>query len=166
MKNSLKIVLFALLVFAVTDSYAQKKKKAEDINPLVKECIDSKNYKIQAQSAHPNGWRSISLDSRYSVEVRGDSVFSYLPYFGRAYRLPYGGGEGLIFDAKITDYKVSVTKKGANEIKFRARTREDSYDFILTIFSNGRSSIRVLTENKQSIEFLGEMILRKKSNEI
>lgn len=162
MKNSFKIVLLAFLAFLAMDSHAQKKKRVEDVNPLVKECIDSKNYTIQAHSAHPNGWRSVSLDSRYSIEVRGDSVFSYLPYFGRAYRLPYGGGEGLTFDAKITDYKVLITKKGANEVKFKARTREDSYDFILTIFSNGRSSIRVLTENKQSIEFLGEMTFKEK----
>lgn len=164
MKKYLKIVLLILLAFVAIDSHAQKKRKVENINPLVKECIDNKNYKIQAHSAHPNGWRSISLDSRYSVEIKGDSVFSYLPYFGRAYRLPYGGGEGLIFDAKIVDYKVSITKKGANEIKFKARTREDSYDFILTIFSNGKSSIRVLTENKQSIEFLGEMSFAEKKN--
>lgn len=162
MKNSLKLILLSLLLLLAIDSYAQKKKKANDENPLVKECLDTKHYKIQAQTALPNGWRSISLDSRYSVEVRGDSVFSHLPYFGRAYRLPYGGGEGLIFDAEITDYKMTVGKKGTNEIKFKARTREDSYDFMLTIYPNGRSSIRVFTQNKQSIDFLGEMIFEEK----
>ena len=35
------------------------------------------------------------LTSDYSLEIRNDSVYSYLPYFGVAYNVPYGGGKGL-----------------------------------------------------------------------
>ena len=44
--------------------------------------------------------RSRALTSDYSIEIRNDSVFSYLPYFGVAYNVPYGGGKGLIFNAR------------------------------------------------------------------
>lgn len=161
MKNFVRVVFVLLLSVVVMDGYGQKKKRVQEINPLVKESIESKNYTIRANTALPNGWRSVALDTRNSVEVRQDSVFSNLPYFGRAYRLPYGGGEGLVFDAPITDYKVKEGKKGAIEIEFKARTREDSYRFILIIFTNGNSSIKVFTENRQSIDFLGEMIFKE-----
>lgn len=161
MKKFVRIALVLLLSIAVMDGYGQKKKRVQEVNPLVKENIESKNYKIRANTALPTGWRSVSLDSRYSVEVRQDSVFSNLPYYGRAYRLPYGGGEGLIFDAPITDYKVKDGKKGAIEIEFKARTREDSYRFLLTIYPNGNSSIKVFTDNRQSIDFIGEMLFEE-----
>lgn len=59
----------------------------------------------------PMKGRSRALTSDYSIEIRNDSVFSYLPYFGVAYNVPYGGGKGLIFNAPITGYRKESLKK-------------------------------------------------------
>ena len=90
------------------------------------------------------GGQSIQLSPYYSLKVRNDSVYSYLPYYGRAYMLPYGGGEGLNFEAKVVDYKQEMGKKGSYEITFSARTQEDYYTFHVTVYDNGSSmSVKV-----------------------
>ena len=99
------------------------------------------------------------LTSNYSVEIRNDSVFSYLPYFGIAYSAPYGGrGKGLIFDEKITDHKLIFDKKGTANISFRTRTEEDSYIYWIKVFTSGSADVRVTPNNKQSISYYGEFI--------
>ena len=165
MKNLFKTLLLALLVIIATDSYAQKKRAKNVMSPEIKEQIESKNYKIRAITALPTGGRSVSVNSNYSIEIKGDSISSNLPYFGRAYSLPYGGGEGLVFETSITDYKIESGKKGSLKIKFEARTKEDNYQFILTIYSNGNSSISVSPGNKQSINFIGKLLTKEDINE-
>ena len=89
----------------------------------------------------------------------------YLPYYGRGYNIPYGGGEGLDFDAKIEDYQQKTGKKGNYEIKFSARTREDFYTFYIDVYNNGSSSIHVNMQRRQSIDFLGNLILKEEGKE-
>ena len=62
---------------------------------MVREIVDSGRIKIDVDRAVPMAGRSVNLTSPYSLEIHGDSILSYLPYFGRAYSAPYGGGEGL-----------------------------------------------------------------------
>ena len=79
-----------VLLLAGQSLYAQskKEKKEQKVNE-VKELIDSKRFTVDVDRAIPMGGRSVNLTSPYSLEMRGDSVISYLPYFGRAYSAPY-----------------------------------------------------------------------------
>lgn len=134
----------------------EKKKQAEQ---AVRQLIEAKDYKINVDRAIPMRGGSKNLTSSYSLKVRNDSVYSYLPYFGVAYSLPYGGGKGLLFDESLTDYKIEYTKKGAAKISFKSRNNEDSYTFNLTIFPDGTASIQVAPVNKQSISYSGDLDL-------
>lgn len=40
--------------------------------------------------------KTVYLTSPYSVKISNDSAYIELPYFGVAYSVPYGGGEGGI----------------------------------------------------------------------
>ncbi|MFV0587649.1 DUF4251 domain-containing protein [Bacteroides reticulotermitis] len=156
-KNLRLITLLILLLGAVGLSAQSKKEKKEQMKLVVKELLTSEKYKIYANTAFPMRGRSIPLSSPYALEVRNDSVISYLPYFGRAYSIPYGGGEGLVFKAPLKDYIMEPGKKGSSKIKFSARTAEDKYDFSISVFDNGAASIDVMMQNRQSISFSGEM---------
>lgn len=94
----------------------------------------------------------------YSVEVRNDSLFSYLPYFGRAYEVPYGGGKGLSFEAPILHYQETMTKNKSRQIGIELTNEEDSYTYHITVFENGSSSIDVQARKRESISYSGEMI--------
>ena len=105
---------------------------------------------------------SIPLTSQYSLQIRNDSVFSYLPYYGRAYSVPYGGGSGLIFNAPLKEYTMDMDKKGNAVIKFSARSPEDFFEFRAKVFPDGTTSIDVTMQNRQAISYRGEVDLDKK----
>lgn len=155
-------LLGIVLVIAGQSLCAQtKKEKREQKEKEVKELIESKRFTINVDRAIPMGGRSLNLTSPYSLEMRGDSAISYLPYFGRAYTAPYGGGDGLRFEKSITDYQTSFNKKGTAQIQFRTRTDDDTYTFNVQVFSNGSATINVTPVNKQNITFYGELASKK-----
>lgn len=123
----------------------------------VERMLAAKLYKIDIDRATPMAAPSMSLPYPYHVSIIGDRVESFLPYFGRAYTLPYGGGEGLRFAAPISDYRETEGRRGRHDIRFRAVTAEDTYDFFLRIFPTGESSLSISPGQKQSISFSGRV---------
>ena len=87
-KKQIFMLLLALLV-GLPLSAQSKQEKKEQKKEAIKKLIASENYKIDVRTAMPMRGRSIPLTSPYSLEIRNDSVISYLPYFGR------GGVSGL-----------------------------------------------------------------------
>lgn len=163
--KTIRIIFSLLLVIAISISNlsAQSRKEKKELKrQVVEKLITSGKYKIDVNRALPARGRSISLTSLYSLEIRNDSVISYLPYFGRGYSIPYGGGNGLNFKAPITDYSLEQDKKGTARIKFSARSPEDKFDFNVSVYSNGSSSIFVNMQNRQSISFSGELDIKEK----
>ena len=114
-----------VLFFGGQSLYSQSKKEREEQKAKeIKEMIENGRFTIEVDRALPMGGRTVHLTTPYSLEMRGDSAISYLPYFGRAYSLPYGGGVGMRFEESITDYQSTFDKKGTARIKFVARTKE------------------------------------------
>lgn len=93
-RKQILMLLLAMLAGIPTLSAQTKKEKKEQKKEAVRQLIVSEDYKIDVNTAMPMRGRSIPLTSQYSLQIRNDSVFSYLPYYGRAYSVPYGGGSG------------------------------------------------------------------------
>lgn len=143
---------------ATLPASAQKRKEKEArMEREVKEAIQARHYKISVNYMFPQRGNGRMVTSDYSIEVRNDSLFSYLPYFGVAHRAPYGGSKGLVFNAPITHYETEVHKKGKIQIKFDVRNEEDSYTYYITLYTNGSANIDVRPTNKDSISFSGEL---------
>lgn len=156
--NKCTIILILLLTVGLSGVFAQsKKEQKEQREQAVKEQIAAEKYKISVNTAYPRRGKTVYLSSPYSLEIRNDSVISYLPFYGRAYSVPYGGGSGLIFKAPLDQYEMKMSKKGAAKIEFIARSPEDRFKFSLTIYPNGSSSINVNMQNRESISFSGEI---------
>ena len=109
-KKQIFMLLLALLVGIPTLSAQSKKEKKEQKKEAVKKLIESENYKIDVNTAMPMRGRSIPLTSSYSLEIRNDSVISYLPYYGRAYS---------ILNAKITLINQTVCISDVTKDSFR-----------------------------------------------
>lgn len=145
-------------VFALSAQDKQDKKKAKE--KAIKELIKSGDYTINVSMAYPQRGSNVSLTSSYSLEIRNDSVISHLPFYGRAYSVPYGGGNALSFKTPLDEYEVTHSpKKEKYEVKLKAKTTEDTYQFTLDIFLNGSSRINVNMQNRESISFSGELDL-------
>ena len=152
----LGIVLFC----AGQSLFAQsKQERKEQKERVVREIVDSGRIKIDVDRAVPMAGRSVNLSCPNSLEIHGDSILSYLPYFGRAYSAPYGGGEGLTFKEVATEKEQTSEKKGSSEIKFRVKTKEDVYMFRVEVYPNGSVTINVTPVNKQAITFYGDVAL-------
>ena len=164
MKNIRLLFFMGIVLFLGGQSlYSQtKKERKEQKAKEIKELIDEQRFTIDVDRALPMGGRTVNLTTPYSFEMRGDSAISYLPYFGRAYSLPYGGGDGLRFEESITDYQSTFEKKGTARIKFVTRTKEDTFRFDVQVFSNGSAIISVTPTNRQSITYQGEVAPKKK----
>lgn len=147
-----------LAVLCIVTAPAQtKKEKQEQKKQELKEKISSNKFVVDVNTAYPRRGKTVHLTSSYSVEIKNDSVFSRLPYYGRAYSIPYGGGKGLMFEVPINDYNVDYNKKGMAKITFKARTNEDFYRFTIEIYPGGSSNIDVNMTNRDGIDFIGQL---------
>ena len=145
------IILMFMMMAGLSDIYAQNKREIkEQREQAIKEQIIAEKYKISVNTAYPRRGRTVHLSSPYSFSYR-------YSFYGRAYSIPYGGGEGLIFQAPLDEYEMEMNKKGTAKVKFTARSPEDKFTFNLTIYSNGSASINVNMQNRESISFSGEM---------
>lgn len=125
----------------------------------VEKMLAERLYKVDFGRAYPMTAPSFPLTWPYFISVINDRVESFLPYFGRAYSVPYGGGEGLRFEGVVSGYTETVKKNGRREIDFKVTTREDIYDFSLTVFPLGECSLVISPSKKQSISFSGRIDL-------
>ena len=162
MKTS-KLILWGLIcMIAAMPAFAQSRsEKKARIERAVKEAVDSKTYEVNVDRMHPIKGGSRTLTTNYSLKVRNDSVYSYLPYFGVAYSIPYGGGKGMIFNEPLTDYTTKKLKKGKVQVAFQTRSEGDNYEYSLTIYPNGSTTINVQATNRQSISYTGEMDIKE-----
>lgn len=162
MRNLLIVSTLLLLVVGVGSCSSTKsvqkteaqKAKAEQ----VAKAVADRAFEVDVELMHPMRGRSISVVSSYSVKIAGDSIYSHLPYFGEARNLPYGGGEGLRFNSTIEKYEQSLSKKGAHQIRFETRSKEDTFTFFITIFENGGATINVNSLNRQAISYSGKLV--------
>lgn len=148
-------LLAMIMAFASCGAVPRQSSPLEEAR--VSEALAARHYAVEVRRAEPIGWRTIDLDTGYGITVRGDSLFSRLPYFGRAYSVPYGAGEGLVFEAPIESYQAESARGGRTDITLHARTAEDSYTYYLTVWENGEVRLDVDSFNRQNIAYDGRI---------
>jgi len=161
--NSLKNLLFLfVLTVAGRSMMAQvsnndKSEKEQSVETI----IGAQHYTFKAQSVHPTRGRVVQLNSDYDLRVSGDTVTSYLPYFGRAYSAPMDGrGGGIDFTSKQFEYNQKARKKGGWDITIKPRDVTDVRELFLTVFENGSASLRVSSNNRETISYNGYVAAR------
>lgn len=129
---------------------------AQDKKVAIRNMIDSTAFVFHAQTATPTGGPAKQLTSEYDVRISKNYVISYLPYFGRAYSVPYGSSDGgFNFTSKAFDYKSQIRKKGGWEISIKPKDVPDVREFLLTISENGYGTLQALSNNRRPISFTG-----------
>lgn len=99
----------------------------------------------------------MQLSTPYYLKVKGDTVTSYLPFFGRAYSVPYGGGKALNFDGRILRYAAEQVKSDRMVVRMDIVNDETEYVYTVDIFDNGSSTIDVVSHSRETIRFSGNM---------
>ena len=130
--------------------------RAQDNGSAIKHVVESGQFVFHAQTALPMSGTSRQLTSEYDLKVSKDAVVSYLPFFGRAYSLPYGATDGgFNFTSTKFDYSVSDRKKGGWQINIRPKDVADFREFSLLLSETGSGTLQVVSNNRQPISFTG-----------
>lgn len=159
------LVLTFFLSFSMLIGFGQEKTKQQlkEEQKLAKQkkveaLIHSKKFEFEGDMAYPQRGRSISLITNPNyLRFKNDSIYSEMPYFGRAYAgVAYGGGGGLSFKGAVKDY--SLTKKKKNFIiKADVKGDSDNYSISLTVFFDGGASLTIYSNNRDSINYSGDI---------
>lgn len=160
----MKKLLFSILlgssacaILSGCASAEERAARAAEQAAKVTKALEARDYKIAVNRMYPMKGSSKSVSYGYSVEVRNDSLISYLPYFGGAYNVPYGGGKGLNFSERIGSYRESQKNSGERQIEINVTNEEDTYIYLIKVFSNGNSSIDVTSRQRDHISYSGEL---------
>lgn len=162
MKKAKHIVLTVLIACVLmlgcsTLTTADREAKKAEWKAYVAKCIDDRHYKIDVNMINPRRGTSKLLSSNWLLEVKGDTLDSYLPYFGRAFEPVYGETKVLNFDAPIQSYEDSGFLKGKRTIRLRVDNSEDIIDYKLEISEDGYATIDVYPRKREDISFSGQI---------
>ena len=127
--------------------------------------VESKNFEFRADRAIPTGFRSVDLTTNPNyIRFSPDTIVSEMPFFGRAYSVPYGGDAGLKFEGKPERFTVEKKKKNYS-VEAKVKTNSDYYTINLTISFDGGASMSVTCNNRASISYNGEIYAKEKPQE-
>ena len=135
----------------------QKRAEQERVAALVGERLDARRYRIYIDYMMPLRGRGKAITDSYCLTVDGNKVDSYLPYFGTAYSVPYGGGKGLVFEDEIDSYVEDFSRADRRIIQFSTNNGEDVLVYTLTVFDTGTADIHVNCRNRDDISYRGSL---------
>ncbi|HKL33657.1 MAG TPA: DUF4251 domain-containing protein [Tangfeifania sp.] len=131
----------------------KQEKRMEEVEKLLK----SKEFVFNATHALPMGGGSIYLNYSYDVEVKGDTVNSYLPFYGVAYRLDYGGRDaGFDFTEPAEEYNMEDEENGYR-VEFEIDKGMDNLNYTFHISELGYATLNVISTNRQAISYYGRI---------
>jgi hypothetical protein len=150
-RTSLLLVMFS--VFTVfLHAQGSKDAKKEEIQNLV----ESKHFMFVAQSALPLSEGVRILTSPYDVRLKGDTVESYLPYYGRAFSAVIGTtDQGLTFTSTQSDYDQKPAKKGGWTITIKPKGQNIVQNMVFLVSESGSTSLQVNCRDRQAISYNG-----------
>ena len=151
-----------MIVGCSTLTTAEREAKKAEWKAYVVKCIDNRQYKIDVNMMSPRRGTSKVLSNSWSLEVKGDTLDSYLPYFGRAFEPVYGETKVLNFNASIQSYEDSGFSKGKRTIRLRVDNSEDVIDYQLEVTEDGYANIDVYPRKRDGISFSGQIVKIKK----
>jgi len=163
----MKSKLFILLAFSCFLSFsvlAQEKTKKElkaerelQKQKEVEALLNSKNFVFEAQKATPQGGRMLNLDyNTYFLKFNTEKTTCDLPFFGRAFSVPYGGDGGIKFEGVPEDIKIEKKKKSYN-VKATVKGKDDVYTLYFNVFYDGGASLSINSNNRAPISYDGEI---------
>ncbi len=107
--TSLLFTCSALVTLSGCATAEERAARAAEQALKVKTALTQRRYKIDVNRMYPMNGNSRNVSYGYSVEVRNDTLISYLPYFGRA--------------EDIYQYTIKVSDNGNASIDIQSRQR-------------------------------------------
>ena len=157
-----KILLFAMIIVlascATGRTAGQKEQSAAKYESQIADSINNRTLTVNFDFVNPLRFPAHHLTTTYSLKIKGDSISSYLPYFGRAYHADYGSTDSpLSFNGHSEGMNITKAKKDSYRITFQTMKQQENFEYILTIFNNGKATLNVNSNERDPISFDGEV---------
>lgn len=168
MKKYLVSMACTLLAAMTLNGCATSKEKAAretEQAAKVKAALAERYYKIVVNSmadlSETDEKRSPQLKSNYRLEVRNDSLITFLPHYGYNHILGEAGvgTRGLILYEPISSYQEELTKKSKRHIEISVEKEDDTLIFVIEVSANGNSNISVRSRRRERISYSGNLMI-------
>ena len=164
MKLTRWIVVVVLL--SVLAACATKQERAERLAQTrmgIMEALAKRQLRIEVRSMNTMRYGSRIVTPDFFLELRGDTLRSYLPYLGVAHQAPMASpSEGLNFETVMKSYHQSNPKPDLARLEIEAKTKEDFFVYHIEVYYTGKAFISVQSQHRDPISFDGEVIEKER----
>lgn len=161
------IILIVFMLLFTEGIQAQRKNKAEQEIKIeqqfkaLQDLIRSNHFQVTIDRVYPmNGADLTRFNPEGTITVTDSTAKGKLPYFGRAYTLPYGEGGGIEFDGLIKKREVKIIEKKRKSsilYQFHVAGQNDVYRITIQSFPGGTCSVSINSNNRRNISYSGKI---------
>lgn len=152
---SLLILVSVLLILTGFQEDNKKERKAKQQLEMA-QLIQNGRFRFVARSAHSELGSFNNLSTGYDLVFDSLQLKAFLPYYGRAYSVPYGGSGGVKFDLKADSISREwKERKKLFVISTNLSDSQDSYSIYLTAGPGGYADLKINFRNRRWISYYG-----------
>ena len=134
-------------------------------------CWRAGSSTLEILHVYPQGGGDVSrFNPRGKITVKDSVAEGHLPFFGRAYSLPYGEGGGIEFDAPMKNPQVKTEKKKKKQsvtFSFSVPGKGDTYQITIETMGGDGCSVFLVSNNRTQISYSGKIrALEREGNKI
>lgn len=164
MKNIIFTGIF-LLAFIITATAQEEQKsrkerreeKQEQKRIEIKNLLENRTFVFEPTHAMPLGGGSIFLSYSFDAEIKGDTLMSYLPFYGVAYRVEYGARNSAFdFTQPIEEFNLEEISNGYR-VNLEVKNKMDYLTYNFQISELGYATLNITSTNRQAISFYGQI---------
>ncbi len=156
-------VLLAMVLPAGAQKISKEEKTAQQGKSLAeaRALLESRQFEVEILHVYPQGGGDVSrFNPRGKITVKDSVAEGHLPFFGRAYSLPYGEGGGIEFDAPMKNPQVKTEKKKKKQsvtFSFSVPGKGDTYQITIETMGGDGCSVFLVSNNRTQISYSGKI---------
>ncbi len=149
------ILLCALLATASCASLT----KSEPSSLTASSSHDDTHWHVDITHMNTLRYGSRMVTPDFFLEMRGDTLWSNLPYLGNAFRSDMGETEGVLnFELPVRNLEVTQPKKHRKRLSLDIRKRTELLHYTIELEDTDRATIWVRSNSRDAISFDGNII--------
>ncbi len=152
------IAVFLVGLLTACATQQQREERQARTKAAVAEMLAKRHWQIDVTQMGTLRYGSRMVTPDFFLQLRGDTLCSYLPFLGQAYQAPMASPpQGLNFEKTVQNYVESRPKANFTRMEMDVRTQEDTYHYMVEIYDNGKASISVRSMNRDPVNFEGDL---------
>ncbi len=115
------------------------------------------NWHIDIRTMFTTRYGTHNVTTDFFLEMRNDTLRSYLPYAGRVFRPVIGEtSSSLDFEKQVTNFSVTYPKTDKTRIEMDVHLPYESFHYTVDLYSDGGAYIGVRSPDRDPVNFDGD----------